>query len=250
MEVEIRKVDLASILPLRMLYLHELHAQSRYHACHDRGWADEYGMYVREQLVGYGSVKGLQELTDRDTIFEFYLLPPYRTVSKKVFQQLIDTSQATHAEAQTNDGLTARMLYAFGKPVDIQVALFQDKHTTSIEKQGVHFRKRTPADEVLENKEELVGAYVLEKAGAIIGEGGFLLHYNAPYADVFMEVAEAHRNQGYGRYLIQEIKKACYLSGRVPAARCNLSNLASRKALEAAGFEVAAYMLSTKLKKR
>ncbi|MEM8897640.1 MAG: GNAT family N-acetyltransferase [Bacteroidota bacterium] len=248
MNVSLAKVDPKEILGLRALYLQKLNAQSRYHACHERGWADEYGFFDSGQMVGYGSIKGFEELTDRDTIFEFFLLPAYRSVSKKVFTELKLISKATHAEAQSNDGFMSRMLYEFGKPVNTDVVLFQESRQTTIQKKDVVFRRRRERDEVLGDKNEPAGDFVLEKEGRIIGSGGFLFHYNPPFADVFMKVVPECRNRGYGRYLVQEIKKECYLAGRVPAARCNLSNKTSRACLEAAGFEVAGYMLSTKLR--
>ena len=58
--------------------------------------------------------------------------------------------------------------------------------------------------------------------GAIVATGGIATHYNPPYGDLFMEVDEPHRRRGYGSYLIQELKRACYEMGRVPAARCNV----------------------------
>lgn len=250
MNVSLTRVAPEEILRLRALYLQELNAQSRYHTCHERGWADEYGVFEGDQMIGYGSIKGLEELKDRDTIFEFYLLPTYRDVSKKVFSQLIDTTKATHAEAQSNDSLMCRLLYEFGKPVKTEVVLFKEGRQTSLVKKDVVFRKRVEGDELLDDKNEPTGNYVLEKEGRIIAEGDFLLHYNFPFADVFMEVVPEFRNRGYGRYLVQEIKKECYLRGRIPAARCNLANKTSRACLEAAGFEVAGYMLSAKLRKR
>ena len=36
--------------------------------------------------------------------------------------------------------------------------------------------------------------------------------------------------------MVQEIKRACYDRGSVPAARCNVDNTASRKTLQKAGF--------------
>ena len=74
MNISLAKVNPEEILGLRALYLQKLNAQSRYHACHERGWADEYGIFSGERMVGYGSIKGLEELTGRDTIFEFFLL--------------------------------------------------------------------------------------------------------------------------------------------------------------------------------
>jgi GNAT superfamily N-acetyltransferase len=50
-----------------------------------------------------------------------------------------------------------------------------------------------------------------------------------------MEVSEPYRRRGYGSYLVQELKRICYEIGKVPAARCNVANVASRKTMEKAG---------------
>jgi GNAT superfamily N-acetyltransferase len=50
-----------------------------------------------------------------------------------------------------------------------------------------------------------------------------------------MEVHESYRRRGFGSYLLQELKKICYEMGKIPAARCNVANVASRKTLEKAG---------------
>lgn len=63
-----------------------------------------------------------------------------------------------------------------------------------------------------------------------------------------MEVVERSRRRGYGSYLIQELKRACYESGRVPAARCNVANAASRATLQRAGMLPCARLLSAVLK--
>ena len=82
----------------------------------------------------------------------------------------------------------------------------------------------------------------------MIGSGDFLLHYNKPFADLYMEVAESYRNKGLGAYLIQELKKVCYLVGRIPAARCNIQNKASKATLLKGGLKVAGCMLLGEVK--
>jgi GNAT superfamily N-acetyltransferase len=59
-----------------------------------------------------------------------------------------------------------------------------------------------------------------------------------------MGVAEPFRRRGYGGYLIQELKRVCYEMGRIPAARCNASNVASRATLQKAGFLPCARVLT------
>ena len=77
----------------------------------------------------------------------------------------------------------------------------------------------------------------------VVATGGFLLHYNFPFADLYMEVRENDRRKGLGSYLIQELKTQCYLAGRIPAARCNINNVASKITLLKAGFQIAGFML-------
>jgi GNAT superfamily N-acetyltransferase len=59
-----------------------------------------------------------------------------------------------------------------------------------------------------------------------------------------MEVDEQFRRRGYGSYLIQELKRASYEAGLVPAARCNAANPASRATLQKAGLLPCARLLS------
>ncbi len=78
--------------------------------------------------------------------------------------------------------------------------------------------------------------------------GGFFLHYNMPFADLYMEVKEDCRKKGLGSFLIQELKKQCYLTGRVPAARTGMENVASKATLIKAGLKIAGFILLGELK--
>jgi GNAT superfamily N-acetyltransferase len=104
-------------------------------------------------------------------------------------------------------------------------------------------RPRRDDDRIFEHTVEPVGDYVLEIEGEIVATAGFMLHYNMPFADLYMEVKKDRRRRGYGSFILQEVKKACYLAGRVPAARTGLDNTASRETLQKAGMRVSAFML-------
>src|SRR5688500_3383369 len=86
--------------------------------------------------------------------------------------------------------------------------------------------------------------YVLDAGGTIAACGGLLWHYNRPYGDLYMHVAEPFRRRGMGAYLVQEIKRACYERGSVPGARCNPTNTASRSTLQKAGFVPCGHILT------
>lgn len=242
------KVNLNDILTYRDLYLQEMHRQIRYNACHERGWSDSYLLYADEAVIGYGSVKG-QEIADRDTIFEFYLLPLHQHLATRVFSVLLEVSGAKFIEPQSNALLLTSMLYEFATSIRADAILFEEDKTTCLSVPGVVFRSKEDYETAFGKKVEDGSGFILEKDGEILGSGDFLLHYNKPFADLYMEVAESHRNKGLGSYLIQELKRVCYLAGRIPAARCNVHNRASKATLLKGGLRVAGCMLLGEVKR-
>jgi GNAT superfamily N-acetyltransferase len=93
------------------------------------------------------------------------------------------------------------------------------------------------------------GEWLIECDGQIAATGGILYHYNRPYGDIYMGVAEPFRRRGLGAFLVQELKRVCYELGSVPAARCNVTNVASRRTLQKAGFVPCGVRLEGKLAK-
>jgi len=51
---------------------------------------------------------------------------------------------------------------------------------------------------------------------------------------------------GLGSFLVQELKRECYLAGRVPAARTDLRNTASRRTPCKAGLRACGFMMTGK----
>jgi GNAT superfamily N-acetyltransferase len=247
MKPKAAKTSLQEILPLRSLFLQETNFQIRYNACHERGWTDSYLLAINDLKVGYGAIKG-QEIADRDTVFEFYLIPAFRKASGQIFAALLAASKARFIECQSNDLLLSALLYEFAQNINAEVVLFEDFAGTELPIPGVAFRPRKEDDVIFEHKVEPIGEYVLELEREVAATGGFMLHYNLPFADLYMEVMENHRKKGLGSFIIQELKKECYLAGRVPAARCNIRNLASRATLIKAGLKVSGFMLKGEVK--
>jgi GNAT superfamily N-acetyltransferase len=112
---------------------------------------------------------------------------------------------------------------------------------------GAIVRRKRPGDEIFGHTAEPVGDYIVELKGEIVASGGFLLHYNLPFADLYMEVREDCRRRGIGSFLLQEVKRECYLAGRAPAARTSIGNVASRATLAKAGLRVCGFMLMGKV---
>ena len=249
MTIHANKTNLTAILPLRSLFLQENNFQIRYNAVHERGWSDSYLLTYNEINIGYAAVKGNENRADRNTVFEFYIIPAFRHISTDAFSKLLKASNAVFIECQSNDRLLTSLLYQFGENINSETILFAADHNSNLSLENIVFRKRIDSDKIFEHHSEPEGDWVLEQNKQVVATGGFLLHYNFPFADLYMEVKEENRRKGLGSYLIQELKRECYLAGRVPAARCNSNNMASRSTLLKAGLQIAGFMLLGEVKK-
>ncbi|HEY1163759.1 MAG TPA: N-acetyltransferase, partial [Chitinophaga sp.] len=85
MQIQVIQTGLQEIRALRTLFLHESTFQFTYDKCHLYGWADTYQFLADGQQIGYGAIWGQSKREDRDAIFEYYLLPPYRKLASQVF---------------------------------------------------------------------------------------------------------------------------------------------------------------------
>jgi GNAT superfamily N-acetyltransferase len=245
MTIDVACVPLEEVLPLRQLYRREMDCQIVHDSLPGRGFGDLFLIRLGGRVAGYGFVMGNRG-EPRDMVKEFYVLPALRGSALPLFRRLVEASGARRIEAQTNDVLLTLMLYDCATGITSDVVVFHDGLTTSQPNPGVFFREATEADKgrVFEHRVEPVGEWLLERDGAIVATGGIATHYNPPYGDLYMEVDEPFRRRGYGSYLVQELKRACYEMGRVPAARCNATNVASRATLQKAGLFPCARMLS------
>lgn len=224
---------------MRQLFLEENNFQFIHNKCHEYGWADSYIFTCKEQKAGYAAVWGRERRSDRDTLFEFYLLPAYRQYAASFFTALHQMTGITWMECQSNDSFALSLLFMHTKEIGAEAILFKENYTSNIVIPGLLFRERNEEDECSNDD----GEYVLEYEGTIAGTGGLMLNYNRPYADIYMAIREPYRRRGFGAYLVQELKKEAYRISRVPAARCNINNAISRATLEKAGFIVCGFLL-------
>jgi GNAT superfamily N-acetyltransferase len=245
MAIDVSPVALDDVLPLRELYRQEMSCQIVHDSLPGRGFGNLFLLRMNGRVAGYGFVMGYKG-EPKDMIKEFYVLPAYRGRALPMFRRLIDTSQARRIEAQTNDVLLTLMLYDCASEITSETVVFHDALMTNLSVPGAVFRPAAEADRerVFEHRVEPVGEWLIEDDGAIVATGGIATHYNPPYGDLFMEVDEPRRRRGYGSYLIQELKRTAYEMGRIPAARCNVSNAASRATLQKAGLLPCARILS------
>ena len=214
--------DLDLVAALREWHRREMQCQIVHDSFLRRGFCDVYSLAVDGEAIGYGLV---DHKFDPGAVDEFFVLPHARAWTLPLFRQLIDASHATRIRAQTNDRLLLLMLYDCATDIVVENILFGDGLETQLANPGGALERQTGSGEEWR--------IVLETT--VVAEGGLLFHYNPPYADIYMEVAESHRRQGYGSYLVQELKRIAYQLGNIPAGRCNVDNEASRRTLERAG---------------
>lgn len=234
MSIAVRPSSLPSIKHLRDEFRREAGCQIVHDSFLPRGLADIFALFLDDRLVGYGAVSNRY---DPGRVVAFYLDPDARGSLDEVARRFIEVSGASEIEAQTNLPLMKRLLDGWGVNPVCEKLLFDAGVTTQLECTCGTVRERADADTGPE------GEWVLDVDGRVVAAGGVLTHYNPPYEDVYMEVVEGERRNGYGSYFVQELKRLCVDRGGIPAARCNPDNIASRRTLEKAGMTVCGRLL-------
>jgi GNAT superfamily N-acetyltransferase len=247
MPIESRRVDLSDIEGFRDIYRQEMCCQIIHDSIHSRpGWSHEYLLSDGDSKLGYSSIAVGGPWNEKPTVYEFFVLHQHRSRMFELFECLLACSQATIIETQSNDPLLTVMLHTFTCDVSSESILFHDRLTTSHAARDAVFRRATADDaaQIVQRQLDAEAQWVVTVGGEIAAAGDILYHYNRPYGDIYMKVAERFRRQGLGTFLVQELKRVCYEGGSVPAARCNPKNLASRKTLQKVGFVPCGHILN------
>lgn len=244
MQLSAKQTNLEQIVPWRDLYREEMNCQIIHDSIHSRsGWTVEYLLSAAGAPVGYGSVAVAGPWNDKPSLYEFFVLPQFRSRIFDLFAVLLVASGVHRVETQSNDLLLTSMLHTFAQDVHSESILYHDKLTTALAPAGASFRRATAADVPNIRPEQLPSHGVVQIEGEVAAKGGVLFHYNRPYGDIYMEVGEPFRRRGLGSYLVQELKRVCYEQGSIPSARCSPKNIASRKTLQKAGFVPCGHIL-------
>lgn len=196
---DIRVVRVDAILALREEYRREMNCQIVHDSWHARGFTHSYLFNVAEHVVGYGSVGGSPR-APKTTVKEFFVLPEYRDIAPPLFRRFVAFSGAKTIEAQTNDVLLSGLLGECAVDLTSDTILFSDAAVTHLDAPGVKLRPITRIDRLrmFRHTVEPIGDWGLELDSRIVATGGLFFHYNPPYGDVYMEVAEPFRRRGCG----------------------------------------------------
>ena len=240
MNVSVRASELSEIQPLREKYREEMSCQIIHDSIHQRaGWTREFLLHVDDgPVIGYGSVAVAGPWQENHALYEYFIVSEYRSRTFEAFSCLLGVCGVKMIETQSNARLLPIMLHVFAQNVRTESILFEDGLQTSFCPRGAGFRA-THADEHGVLKQlglDETADWVATMNGEIAGAGGVLYHYNRPFGDVYMKIAEPFRRVGLGAYLVQELKAMCKANGSIPAARCAVDNLPSRNTLQKAGF--------------
>lgn len=235
------------ILPLRTRFREEMNCQIVHDSIHTRpGWTSTYALHLDGALAGFGSVAIAGPWKGKPTIFEFYLQDMHRGHAFDLFETLVEASGARLMEIQSNDTVLAAMLHTYARDIWSEKIVFADRLTTALPANGAVLEPMTSDEEIQLSIAERAGQaeWRLEVDGQTAGSGAILFHYNRPYCDLAMEIAEPFRLRGFGAYLVQELKRAAYQLGSLPCARCSPDNVPSRKTLQKAGLVPFAQILN------
>lgn len=234
-----------AIQPWRDRYRQEMACQIIHDSIHYRpGWTQEYALRVSGATVGYGSIAKAGPWKDRPIIYEFYVVPLHRVRAFDLFQALVQACGCDQINVQSNDPHLTVMLHTFASEVTVASILFEDGLTTTHAPAGATFRMARAGEIEDVRPEQLPWHGVVEVDGQIAAFGGILFHYNRPYGDIYMETKEPFRRRGLGAFIVQELKRAAYEGGHIPAARTGRDNEASRRTLAKAGFVPRGHILN------
>ncbi len=199
------------------------------------------------EVVGYAAIHG-------QTIVEFFVRPHALAHAEAAFEALRASRPVTTVLCKSFDALLLSL--ACRRPTTVKTAglLFRRLAQASIRGDGrwqVRAANDGDVERVLAVHEGFfdspaeLGEYVRARGlfvyespgGALLGCG--LVKRITPwqhFVDVGMLVAPAHRGQGLGAQIIADLIARCRTVGVTPVCGCDVSNVASRRALERAGF--------------
>lgn len=234
LRIHIRAATADEVWPLKLEYREQAACQIVSDTLLRRGAVDPYIIEIDGQIAGYG---GVRNRYDTGRTADFFLRDAFAAHESTAFAEFLNTARPTEIEAQTNIPWQARLLERLANDIRTENYLFGNATPAQSLAPGACVRPYDPDRDTQATGGEDKGSWILESSGEAVAFGDWLTHYNPPYADIFMEVAAAHRGKGYGSTLVGELIRLCREAGFEPAANCRAENEASRKTLFRGGFQ-------------
>ncbi len=184
MELSAKSASVEDILPWRDMYRLEMACQIIHDSLHSRkGWTEPYLLIAGGVVVGYGSIAVGGPWKGKPTVFEWYVVPPFRSHMFDLFDALLKVCGAAAIETQSNDALLTVMLHTYARTVTSESILFHDKLTTFLSPPVAVVRRATPEDAAQLGSHELdsEAEWVVEVERKVAAAGDVLFHYNRPY---------------------------------------------------------------------
>lgn len=243
-----------AIQQLRDEYLHTLIAPM------DGMWASAaiaqatfWEIQVQEQRAGYYCTGASNEL------LRFHLREEYLDQAQEIFRWIISAYGIRNAIASTIEPLYFSLCLDVQRSITPHSYLFRDNQrrelpsglSKSIVRKAEEreladiarfYRANTDGsgewiDGFLKTHLSRRELFVLYDHQTLVAAGECIpSEKQPPYADLGMVVAQAYRGRGVGSFLLAQLKQHCYEAGWRPICSCEASNLASKKAIEKAGF--------------
>ncbi len=196
--------------------------------------------------------------SDND-LLRFHLFENYLVQAQEFFRWIISTQGIQYAITSTIESLY------FSLCLDIQVSntlhsyLFRDNKRIELSSglSNSIFRKaeKRELDDIMrfyqantegsgewieafvKKRLDLAELFVLYEQQTLVATGECIPSpKQLPYTDLGMIVAQSYRGRGLGSFMLTRLKKHCYETGWEPICSCAADNLASKKAIEKAGF--------------
>jgi GNAT superfamily N-acetyltransferase len=265
--VTVTTVNLDRLVALRTIYRAEFPTQLVHDSIRTRpGWtvnvllteADEpCGFSARGSVanrleqVGFATVAIAGPWAGTPTLLEYFVVPAVRHRALVWFDDVVRSLGIVAVEMQTVSPLVSALVWSRCEMVTCEKIVLRHVRTTAHAVPGASLVAKSDDESIVHAISVRSGGPVwgLVVDGVEIGRGGFLCHYNEPYADIHMEIDEPFRRRGFGRYLVQELGRLAYQHGQIPAARCGPTNAGSLATLIAAGFEPCSTILAGPLRR-
>jgi GNAT superfamily N-acetyltransferase len=211
------------------------------------------------ELHDLGQYAGYYCIDSNNCLLRFHLLEKYRRQAQAIFQWVISTHTIREAVSSTAEPFYLSLCLDMQTGISLHSYLFRDNTSMKVSPgpSGGVFRRveGSESDDVIrfyrkntEGPGEWIDGFLhtLIRDEALFGlyDGGTLVatgecipsHYQAPYADLGMVVERSQRRRGWGSSMLLHLKEHCYAADWKPICACAAENVASKKAIEKAGF--------------